>query len=305
MIASAMMFALGACVASLVALAFGIVWTHRVERVTARRLLSRVSATRGEIAVERVEERARAAVAAVRLERQMEIAREIAASERAASSRKAKELADLHAEHEEKLAELRSLESRLAAAVAAQEETERQLADTNAALRAAHGALESEIKRRAAMQEALEGTSGLADRRSGELEELHAENEALRAQIRELRRGLPETTREAAPVAEAALPPPPLVSPVAPAPAASRVITLPVRAPQPVPAVAVAPEERTPETEHVEEVADRLHRMVSRESGDGVHRLVARGSRKTAERRFKEALEEIRTLKQVGSPPAE
>ncbi|HEX2257673.1 MAG TPA: hypothetical protein VHG92_13440 [Afifellaceae bacterium] len=192
MIEWAMLFALGACASGLIALALGAIVVRRTRRVTEQRLRARLAARRAEFAVERDEERVRFAVEARRLEREAAQLRDQATAHRLDADIKEQELFNLRADLGDREIEVQDLSERLSESQGALFDTERRLAEAGAALRNAQHALEAEMRRRTALQQALQETAGLADERRLEIVALRAENEDLRHSLERLRGRLAE-----------------------------------------------------------------------------------------------------------------
>jgi hypothetical protein len=192
MIEWAMLFALGAFASGLMALALGALVVRRTRRVTEQRVRARLADRRAEFAIERDEERVRFAVEARRLEREAAQLRDRATVHRLDADIKEQELYNLRAELGDREIEVQDLAERLTESQGALFDTERRLAETGAALRTAQHALEAEVRRRAALQQALQDTAGLADERRLEIVALRAENEDLRNSLERLRLRLGE-----------------------------------------------------------------------------------------------------------------
>ena len=186
MIEWAMLFALGAFASGLLALALGAVVVRRTRRVTEQRVRARLAARRAEFAVEREEERVRFAVEARRLEREAGQLRDQATAHRLEADIKEQELFNLRADLNDREVEVQDLSERLSESQRALFDTERSLAETGAALRNAQHALETEARRRAELQQALQDAAGLADERRLEIIALRAENEDLRNSLERL-----------------------------------------------------------------------------------------------------------------------
>jgi hypothetical protein len=272
MIEWAMLFALGAFASGLLALALGAVVVRRTARVTERRVRSMLATRRAEFAIERDEERVRFAVEMRRLEREAGTLRDQATAHRLDADLKEQELFNLRAEVSDREVEVQDLSDRLSRSQGALFDTERRLAETAAALRGAQHSLEAEARRRAAMQQALEETAGLADERRLELMALRAENEDLRNALERLGGRLADlgelrwVSRPAAqlqPVASQ------FNGQAAGEETSGRVVALrPYQSPEPVDWRPAGPIEPSPEAESIERIAAEIHRIAGEAAAD-------------------------------------
>ncbi len=165
MIQSAMMFALGFFVSGLAWLALSVALVRRARRLTERRLLASISTRRAEFETERDELRARHAVQMYRLEREVSRVLDMATAHRLEADVKEHDLVSLKAELTAREDDLQEMQARLAAERETTQSLERRHAEAGSALRSVQHALQLEIKRRMAAEEALDAVGGGATER--------------------------------------------------------------------------------------------------------------------------------------------
>jgi chromosome segregation ATPase len=283
MIEWAMLFALGAFASGLLALAVGAIVVRRTRRVTERQVRARLADRRAEFNVERDEERVRFAVETRRLEREAATLRDQATANRLDADIKEQELFNLRADLNDREIEAQDLSERLTESQGILFDTERKLAETGAALRAAQHELNAEMRRRASVEHALQETTGLADERRLEIVALRAENEDLRSSLERLRERLAELgdLRWATepivqlrhfmlPAEEAARPEDAEVEAVATDAATDgRVVPLrPYLPPESADWGQAALDRQSPETESIERIAAEIHRIANEAEAD-------------------------------------
>ena len=334
MIEAAMLFALGAFVSGLVALASVAAVVRRTRRVTERRLRASLATRRAEYDTERDELRARHAMELRRLEQEASRLRDEATARRLEADIKDQELTAMRTDLEARTIEVEELTERLTQGNHTHIEAERRLAEARAALRTAEQAVSTEVQHRAALQALLE-------ERQRELSALGVENERMRAAL-ETERRLRElqASQAAAGTAGAGLPiPEPIGAHDAWATVGATIVPLPARETAALARLlAVDPAERTPKSETVEKIASELGRMAGEAHANprtpcggrrrartapgrprsgpwraASHRLSrtprplrrpgGRPDDQTAKSRFFEALEEIRSMKRAGGAP--
>lgn len=188
MIQSAMMFALGALVSGLLALAFCVALVRRTRRITEKRLLAAIATRRAEFEAEREELRARHAVELFRLEKEVGRILDMATAHRLESDVKDRDLNSLHADLSARDEEIADLTERLAEARSELQDLEKRAAEAGTQLRASRHSLQLEVKRRATIDEQLDKALSEDTRRRGELTALRAENETLRTMLIEYQR---------------------------------------------------------------------------------------------------------------------
>lgn len=183
-----MMFALGALVSGLLALAFCVALVRRTRRITEKRLLAAIATRRAEFEAEREELRARHAVELFRLEKEVDRILDMATAHRLESDVKDRDLNSLHVEIAARDEEISDLKQRLEEVRADLQDLERRAAESGTQVRAARHSLKLEVKRRSALDEQLDRALGEDTRHRGELTALRAENETLRTMLLEYQR---------------------------------------------------------------------------------------------------------------------
>ncbi len=143
MIQAAMMFALGFCVCGLIALAASSALARRTRRLAERRVKLRYATKRREFETERDELRARHAVEVQRLERNVRDTGDQATSYRLEAALKDIEINSLNSELDDKEEEIDDLNERLDTLHAQLRDTDRRLAESGTALRAARHNLQT------------------------------------------------------------------------------------------------------------------------------------------------------------------
>lgn len=142
MIQAAMMFALGFSVCGLIALAASSALARRTRRLAERRVKQRFATKRLEFETERDELRARNAVTVQRLEQDVRKLGDEATAYRLESAMKDVEINTLNSDLDAKEEELDELSDRLEELREEMRESDRKLAETGTALRAARHALQ-------------------------------------------------------------------------------------------------------------------------------------------------------------------
>ena len=160
MIQSAMMFALGVFVSGLCWLALTVALVRRTRRLTERRLLASISTRRVEFETERDELRARHAVQMYRLEREVSSVMDMATAHRLEADVNEHDVLSMRAELQARTEDLTELQARLAAERDSVQDLERRAAESGSALRSVQHTLQLEIRRRVAAEEALEALGG-------------------------------------------------------------------------------------------------------------------------------------------------
>jgi hypothetical protein len=255
---------------------------RRTRRVTERQVRARLADRRAEFNVERDEERVRFAVETRRLEREAATLRDQATAHRLDADIKEQELFNLRADLNDREVEVQDLSERLTESQGILFDTERKLAETGAALRAAQHELNAEMRRRASIEQALHETAGLADERRLEIVALRAENEDLRSSLERLRERLAELgdLRWATePIVQLR----PFMLPAEEAARSQerdeeavttevetddRVVPLRPYLPESADWAPVAPDRHSPETESIERIAAEIHRIASEAEAD-------------------------------------
>ncbi len=183
MIESVMFFALGVFASGLIALAILRAVVRRTRRMTEKTLRASLATRRAEFQVERDELKARHAVTVRRLEREGGSFRDLATAHRLEADLKDQENADLRADLDARESEVDELTDRLHGVQDSLLQAERKLAESGAALRTAHHALESEAGRRADLRDRLAEMTRLAEQRRLEIVGLRAEMARLRSRM--------------------------------------------------------------------------------------------------------------------------
>ena len=160
MIQSAMMFALGLFVSGLFWLALTVALVRRTRRLTERRLLASISTRRVEFETERDELRARHAVQMYRLEREVSSVMDMATAHRLEADVNEHDVVSMRAELQARTEDLNELQARLAAERDTVQDLERRTAESGSSLRSVQHTLQLEIRRRVAAEEALEALGG-------------------------------------------------------------------------------------------------------------------------------------------------
>jgi hypothetical protein len=185
MIQSAMMFALGAFVSGLLWLALSVALVRRARGLTERRLLAGIATRRAEFDTERDELRARHAVQMHRLEREVSRVLDMATAHRLEADLKERDLNSVRAELLAREEDVQELDERLTQERDLVQDLERRNAEMGAGLRAAQHTLKLEAKRRTVAEEALDEIGAIADQRRHALIALRAENDELRNRLGE------------------------------------------------------------------------------------------------------------------------
>ncbi|MYZ49050.1 hypothetical protein [Propylenella binzhouense] len=254
MIQSAMMFALGVLVCGLLSLVLIVAFVRRTRRLTAARITARLATRRAEFESERDELRARHAVEARRLEREIDRLLDDATAYRLDSDLKTQELASIRADLDAQDEEIRELHDHLARLQEELQGVQRERAEAVVGRREAEHLLAAERERLESVRAELRGAE---ERVLGREREVARLNAAL-AQAEErlaAAEGLPAPFAGGMPLALPA------------AFGADRSVPFPAPAlPLPPPAAAerpVLPEEagHDEETRKVERIARDLHRM--------------------------------------------